>query len=313
MSLRRIALALAVLIPLVAGVAAYIAFLLPVTRRPPPPPKRIDLTKPFELHVEGMPGLKLYLNPADNVITPIILATGSWEPHETAWFLRCVKPGDTIVDAGANVGYYTLIGSRLVGDRGKVYAFEPEPVTFELLRKNVELNGLTNVMLEQKALSDGKGTLKLFIAEQNKGDHRIYQPQGESRPSVEVEAVRLDEYFKDHKRGIDFIKIDTQGAEGRILGGMTGLFEGRSDGPTIFMEFWPFALKQMGTDAGPLLETLRSYQYTFYEIRNKFEERPEPIDAADLLAAHPVEDTESQTDLMLLRGGREPPTGRAPR
>ncbi len=184
-----------------------------------------------------MPGLKVYLDPTDNVMTPTILVIGNWETAETAWFLRTVKPGDTIVDAGANFGYYTLIGSRLVGDKGKVYAFEPEPTNFELLQKNVRLNGLTNVVLEQKALSNRKGTLKLFIADQNKGDHRIYQPEGESRRSIDVEAVRLDEYFKDHKRGIDFLKSDTQGAEGVILEGMTGLLEGRADGPTIFMEF----------------------------------------------------------------------------
>ena len=81
--------------------------------------------------------------------------------------------------------------------------------------------------------------MKLFIADKNKGDHRIYQPEGETRPSVEVEAVRLDEYFKDDRHGIDMIKMDTQGAEGVILEGMAGLFDRRSDGPTIFMEFWP--------------------------------------------------------------------------
>ena len=56
------------------------------------------------------------------------------------------------------MGYYTIIGSRLVGDKGKVYAFEPEPASFALLQKNVRLNGLTNVVLEQKALSNRKGT-----------------------------------------------------------------------------------------------------------------------------------------------------------
>ena len=162
-----------------------------------------------------MPGLKMYLDPTDKVITPTILVIGNWEPAETAWFLRIVKPGDTIVDVGANVGYYTIIGSRLVGDKGKVYAFEPEPAKFELLEKNVRLNGLTNVVLERKALSNRKGTLKLFIADKNKGDHRIYQPEGESRPSVDVEAVRLDEYFKDHKRRIDVLKIGHPGRRGR--------------------------------------------------------------------------------------------------
>ncbi len=141
-----------------------------------------------------------------------------------------------------------------------MYAFEPEPKNFELLQKNVRLNGLTNVVLERKALSNRKGTMKLFIADDNKGDHRIYQPENEDRPSVDVEAVRLDEYFKDHERRIDFLKTDTQGAEGVILEGMTGLFEGRTDGPTIFMEFWPHALQRDGDRRRRPLEDARGLQ-----------------------------------------------------
>ena len=104
-----------------------------------------------------MPGIKMYLDPTDKVITPTMLVLGNWEPSETSWFLRVVKPGDTFVDVGANAGYYTIIGSRLVGEKGKVYAFEPEPAMFALLEKNVRLNGLTNVVLERKALSNKQG------------------------------------------------------------------------------------------------------------------------------------------------------------
>jgi FkbM family methyltransferase len=254
-----------------------------------------------------MSGLRMYLDPTDKVITPTIVMYGSWEGGETIWFLRTVKPGDTIVDAGANAGYYTVIGSRLVGDKGRVYAFEPDPTNFELLRKNVQLNGLANVVLERKALSNRKGTLKLFIADANKGDHRIYQPKGESRTSVEVEAVRLDEYFRDERREIDFIKIDTQGAEGLILEGMGGLLEGRSDGPTIFMEFWPHGLSGMGTDPVALLRALQSYNYRLLDMHPPRGKPLRAVEPAELLAAHPADVSESHTDLMLLRGGRQPP------
>ena len=322
MSLRRLlALALTPVVLLVVGLLAYFAFTWPyspsLTARaskpyspPPPRPSLVppyDGKEPFELKIQGMTGLKMYLDPKDRVITPTILVLGNWEATETTWFLRAVKPGDTFVDAGANVGYYTIIGSRLVGDKGKVYAFEPEPTSFALLQKNVHLNGLTNVVLEQKALSNRKGILKLFIADQNKGDHRIYQPEGESRPWVDVEAVRLDEYFKDHKRGIDVLKVDTQGAEGLILEGMTGLLESRTDGPTIFMEFWPHGLKGLGTEAGALLKKLQSYNYKFYDIHPKDRKGLPLVEPADLLAAHPVDDAQSQADLLALRGGREPP------
>jgi FkbM family methyltransferase len=306
---RLLVLNLAALVAAIAGLGAYLTYTWPYSSRPASrrPAKPYDGTEPAELRIDGMPGLRMYLDPTDEVVSRMILAYGNWEAGETAWFLRMVKPGETIVDAGANVGYYTVIGSRLVGDHGRVYAFEPDPSNFELLRKNVELNGLTNVVLEQKALSNRKGTLKLYIADKNKGDHRIYQPEGEARPSVEVEAVRLDEYFHDDKRGIDFIKIDTQGAEGVILEGMAGLLERRTDGPTIFMEFWPHALKTMGTDPGAVLGMLHSSDYKFYEVRNPGEKPLRALEPADLLAAHPVEQVDSQTDLMLLRGGREPP------
>jgi FkbM family methyltransferase len=285
----------------VVGLAAYLALAWPY-RTPD-----YDGKEPVALRIDGMPGLAMYLDPKDVVMTQVILSTGLWEAEETGQFLRTVKPGYTVVDAGANAGYYTIIGSRLVGDRGKVYAFEPEPASFALLEKNVRLNGLTNVVLERKALSNRKGVIKLFIAKANKGDHRIYQPEGESRPSVDVEAVRLDEYFKGQERGIDVLKSDTQGAEGVILEGMTGLLEGRTDGPVIFMEFWPYALQAMGTDAGAVLKRLQSYHYQFYDFHTNRYKKLARIEPADLLGEYRVEESLAQTDLMLLRGKHEPP------
>ncbi len=319
MSLRRIlvvALPLALLI--LAAPAAYFAITWPyprslAPRRMIPPPRPRDMTppydgkEPFPLRVNGVPGIRLYLHPKDIIITWAILNYGNWEPDETALFLKTVKPGDTVVDAGAHVGYYTVIASRLVGPEGKVYAFEPDPANFELLRKNVQVNGLTNVVIEQKALSNRKGRIKLFIASENKGDHRIYQPEGQTRPSVDVEAVRLDEYLRGRESKIDVLKMDTQGAEGVILEGMTGLLEGRTDGPAIFMEFYPYALKGMGTDARILLERLVSYGYKFYDIHPIGQQGPKVTNPANLLSEHPNDNEGSQTDLLVLRGGRVPP------
>ena len=160
MSRRRLlVLALAALVPVVAGLGAYIAYTWPYTPRQPSqnPAKPYDGTEPVDLQIDGVPGLRMYLDPTDTVVCRMIAAYGNWEPSETAWFLRTVKPGDIIVDAGANVGYYTVIGSRLVGDRGKVYAFEPDPSNFELLRKNVELNGLKNVVLDAQGPVESQG------------------------------------------------------------------------------------------------------------------------------------------------------------
>jgi hypothetical protein len=92
-----------------------------------------------------------------------------------------------------------------------------------------------------------------------------------------------------------------------ILEGTTGLLEGQIDRPTILMEFWPHGLHGMGTDAGALLKTLQSYHYKIYDIQPKDKTGPRPVEPADLLAAHPLDDADSLTNLMMLRGGREPP------
>ena len=86
-----------------------------------------------------------------------------WEETETHWFVQSIRPGDVVVDLGANVGYYTILRGKLVGEIGRVYAFEPDPVGFEILRRNVRLNGLHNVVLEQKAVSSKPGLIHLDI------------------------------------------------------------------------------------------------------------------------------------------------------
>ncbi len=90
-----------------------------------------------------------------------------------------IKPGQTVIDVGANIGYYnTLQFAKLVGPTvSRVYAFEPDPDNFALLRKNVAQNGYANVVCIQKAVSDQTSKLKLFRNSQNHGDHRIYPPR----------------------------------------------------------------------------------------------------------------------------------------
>ena len=82
-------------------------------------------------------GLTFHLNPEDRVMTPAMVRFGLWEPRETALIRGQLGPGDTFIDVGANFGYYTVIASKLVGEPGQVTAFEPDPVSFRLLGRNV--------------------------------------------------------------------------------------------------------------------------------------------------------------------------------
>lgn len=159
---------------------------------------------------------KMFLDSKDSLDLSIF---GLYEKLETQLVKKEIWMGDVVLDIGANIGYYTLIFAKLVGENGKVYAFEPDPTNFALLEKNVKTNGYENVILEQKAISNKNGKVKLYLGEDNKASHTIFDTH-DNRQSIEIEAIRLDDYFKNYDGGIDFIKMDIEGAEGYAIQGM---------------------------------------------------------------------------------------------
>ena len=247
-------------------------------------------------------GLTFHLNPEDRVMTPAMVRLGLWEPRETALVRSQLGPGDTFIDVGANFGYYTVIASKLVGETGRVIAFEPDPVSFRLLGRNVEANGCTNVVLVQKALSNQPGTIKLYLHETNKGAHTIYKI-GKSDRFVKVEAVRLDDYLKSFEGDVNLIKIDTEGAEGAILEGARETLR-RHDRLKLVMEFSPKHLATFGCDAGELLQGVQSLGFEIYDVDEHAREVL-PVTAKELLARLPS-DRFGYTNLFLKR--RRPTT-----
>jgi len=163
-------------------------------------------------------GNKMYLDSLDSLG---VLGRGVHESLTTDLFKKEIKKSDIVLDIGAHIGYYTLIFAKLVGKEGKIFAFEPHPNNFALLKKNVEINNYQNVILEEKAVSDKNGRIKLFLSEGSSGLHRIYKYKLEGeRNFIEVESIKLDDYFKNYDRDINWIKIDIEGAEWLALQGM---------------------------------------------------------------------------------------------
>jgi FkbM family methyltransferase len=190
---------------------------------------------------------------------------GVFEPFETAFFKDRIRPGQTIVDIGANIGYFTLLFAQLVGPGGHVYAFEPDPLNFGILKKNVKINGYSNVTLERTALSDTNGKLKLYRSQDNMGDHRTYDP-GVSRETIEINCVRLDDYFaKAKKKTVDILKMDIQGAEGQALSGMLEIAR-QSPDLILMTEYMPEGLARCGTDPSQYLKMLRSIGLSIYYV-----------------------------------------------
>ncbi|MCB4756480.1 MAG: FkbM family methyltransferase [Elusimicrobia bacterium] len=223
-----------------------------------------------------------------------------FEPLETLFFQREAKPGQVIVDVGANIGYYTLMFARAVGGGGHVYAFEPEPSNGELLRKNIELNGYRNVTPIGKAAADRTGHTRLFLSGQNLGDHRTFDSKEEKRGSIEIETVSLDDYFERLSPAIDVVKMDIQGGEYHALRGMRNIIQ-RNPKLMIVAEFWPYGLSRSGVQAKDMLQLLREAGFQLYQILEKAR-KIRPADDETLLREYGP-DNFDHTNLLCLKTG----------
>jgi len=236
-------------------------------------------------------GHKMFLDPKDCLCLSIY---GVYQPLETALLKREIKRGDVVLDIGANIGYYTLIFAKLVGTEGKVFAFEPEPTNFALLAKNLRINGYTNVVLVQKAVSDKTGKLKLYL--HDAPTHSIHN-RYDARASIEIEATRLDDYFKHYDRKISFIKIDVAGAEPTVLLGMSNLLKKNRD-VKIMTEFWPGGMK-IGEKPEAFLESLSGHGFKLYHIDNE-KMKVELVTITDVLNIYTAE-KRNHTNLLCVR------------
>lgn len=215
----------------------------------------------------------MYTHPANDIyIGESIRGKRNWEPFETGVPIANLRPGDTMVDLGANIGYYSLVAAAVVGEAGRVYAFEPDPGNFELLRRNIELNGFGQIDARNVAVSDTRGFTRLFLSGENQGDHRIYSPgEGEEsrrRASVEVACVDFDSFTEEEGLSPSLIKIDTQGAEAAILRGMRRLAARRRGRMKMLVEFWPYGLRTAGSSAEEMLSILEDFGLEISAIDN---------------------------------------------
>lgn len=239
----------------------------------------IRYLKPTFVKVDGH---KMFLDLNDSLFLSV---KGIHEPFETEVVKKEVKEGDVVLDIGAHIGYYTLIFARLVGEKGKVFAFEPAPDNFALLKKNVGINGYQNVILEQKAVSNKTAKIKLYFEEENVTDHKIYNsPDGHE--SIEIEAIRLDDYFENYNGKIDFIKMDIEGAEWMALQGMSNLLKGNKT-VKIVIEFVP-SLRKFGIEPVESLKLLLGHGFKLYDV-NEWEKRIEPVNIPKLLGTYTAE------------------------
>jgi FkbM family methyltransferase len=211
--------------------------------------------------VVSLEGFKLAVHQHDTIISESIRNSRVWAQAETRLFRELLKPGMVVIDVGANIGYFSLLASSLVGPDGRVHAFEPDPVNCGLLKKSVRMNRASNIEVVQAALSNNDNPISLFLNSNNKGDHRIWEATGESRTRITVKAMTLDSYLNETGTIPTFIKIDVQGAEGYVLEGMKETLARRAPAYLI-LEFWPEALRKCETDPKRVIEQISDAGFT---------------------------------------------------
>lgn len=189
----------------------------------------------------------------------LMLRTGSYEPLQTKLFVSAVNKGDTVLDIGANIGTYTVLASKKVGPKGKVYAFEPDPTNLTILKKNLTKNSCANVVVVNKALSDITGTMALKKDRFAPGETRISK-----KGSTRVQVIRLDDFVAQNKITPTVVKMDIEGAEvGALVGGAKTFTQNKIK---LFIEVNPKALVAFKQTSKSLLTVLDSLGFTIQKI-----------------------------------------------
>jgi|SRR5579875_192761 len=238
--------------------------------------------------------LAVWLYPR-NDISRVVAVSGLYEPGLLLSLKRLLSPGGVFFDIGANVGFLSLFAARIVGQTGVVHAFEPSPREFSRLQRNIDLNGMGNIILTvQCALGNRNEELALHVAEErysglNTLGDRYFYSKAQTDDVVNVSVRTLDDYVDEMKlHRLDLIKVDAEGWEARVLeGGAKTLSRYR---PTLLIEVVPPLLRASGSSIAELGAALRALGYHFSSLdEGTGEQRP----------VRTLETSESQTVLAI--------------
>ena len=223
--------------------------------------------------------MKQFLNFAlarkPKLYTNILKVKGNYNLEKIV-FLNLVKNGETVIDIGANRGYYTLLFSHLVGNSGQVHAFEPVPPTFKKLSQTIDNQArYKNWQLNQKAVGNSQETITIYMPGNDDGQASMTTHQSaswsrsESITKYECEMITLDDYAHSNlNQGLDFIKCDVEGAELLALKGAIKTI--KTYLPLIYLEVCNDWTKNFDYTPSDLVKFLQSIGYNkFWLISNR--------------------------------------------
>lgn len=194
-----------------------------------------------------------------NIIYPIF--KNKQDAHEINMCKSLIKPGDTVIDIGANIGFYSKIFSGIVGINGNVYSFEPDKINYSRFQKNV--SSCKNVKGFNKAVADTTKTLTLYTSPMLNVDHKTFKVN-DYDTAVEIEAISIDDFVGD-KIKVDFIKMDIQGFEVTAIKGMQRTLQSNRN-ILLLTELWPYGLNQAGTSAQQFADTVSGLGLSLFDV-----------------------------------------------
>jgi FkbM family methyltransferase len=194
-----------------------------------------------------------------------VYVTGEYEPPVARLVQTLLRPGDVFIDVGANIGFFSLLASKVVGSAGRVLAFEPDPQTRRCLDANVRLNNARNVTVHEQALSDRLEMVPFHLAPRDHTGLSSFRCLDSETGFISVQAGPL-EAFVHELAGVRLVKIDVEGAESLVLRGMDSLL--RRERPDIIIEITDGFLRELGSSAAALQQQLRDLGYRINVIEH---------------------------------------------
>lgn len=240
---------------------------------------RVDLDAGYPFYVPAT---------GDQNISGAIREFGHYEPLVSRALRDHLRPGDCFVDVGASIGYFSVLAGRIVGDGGRVVACEPGPQNQNALLLNLLTNDLSNVEVFPVALGD-RNEIAVY---QRLGHNGALDTDSASEQTIMtrdlVKVTRMDDLLAGSEH-IDVMKIDVEGAEGKVLRGAEGIL--RRFHPVLIFEFTPSGLQELsGVSGSELLENLESLGYRFNVLaeglpprRGRSPSEAERVDASEVL------------------------------